>query len=196
MTTSWDEHESEIPRIRELLIGIFNKRTRGKALAAGISAQEFGGWLEEVVGEGIALAFSQISEWDPEKGDLVHWAFLKTRRVIRSDLDSLSRQIRTFPLFEEDCGLSSLCRGPDHSMLLRQQLAEVMKLLTQDQRNALLLRYLFGLSISEVQEVTGREPKALYSLIRRAKERAKSAKHLLEAEGKRATDHDPEGFRG
>ena len=131
------------------------------------------------------------------------WAFLKTRRVIRTDLNLLSRQIRTFPLLDEDCGLSSLGRGPEHSTLLRQQLAEVMKLLTQDQRNALLLRYLLGYSHEEIQKITGRDPKALYSLIRRAKERAKSAKHLLEAEsvaliptGTRAIDHKPEGFRG
>ena len=76
MTSLWDERNADIPRIRRALTKIFTRRARAKALAAGISASEFAEWVQEVVGEGIAVALSEISDWEPEKGD-----FLKAEGV-------------------------------------------------------------------------------------------------------------------
>ena len=62
----------------------------------------------------------------------------------------------------------------------RHGIVEALGRLTEDQRRALVLRYMDGHSVAEIAELLGRTPKATESLLSRARSAFRSAYHELE----------------
>ena len=162
-----------IPRIRRELIGRFEGLVRTRARALGIGLDEFGGWVNGVVGEGIAIAIAEQNKWDPEKGDFLHWAFLKTRSLIKRELKQRERYRRAI----EACKLDIRETGvplPEHHFLVREELVEILMQLTLNQQKALVLYYLNGMTVATLSEILGKPPKTVYSLLDRARSKART----------------------
>lgn len=67
----------------------------------------------------------------------------------------------------------ALAEGPEAAMMrqeARRELDELIAQLNTDQREALLLHYMERLPVAEIAMVMGRSPRAVYSLLHRARE--------------------------
>lgn len=164
-------------RVRDSLTRRFRCSLKTRALMSGISLNEFQDWVEELdfvtliaCGEGIAVTQNRIDSWDAERGDFLYWAFLKTRAVVSQELRKRNRRVKTVELREFD--LSS-GQDPAKKVVVREQLKEVLNGLNRKQGEALVLRYLMGFSVKDLERMTGRSGVSIYSLLQRAKGKAR-----------------------
>lgn len=152
----------------------FRQRVRHRALACGIQPEQFGDWVDEVVGEGIGVALSHLDKWDESRGDFLVWAQLKTRTLIRDELRKERKHYerRTTLTSETEGGLPSSNR-PDiaHTILMREELLEIFHSLSDSQARALALYYLMGYSVKEIASITGKPGATVYTLLRRGRQR-------------------------
>ena len=163
---------SSIGRIRDSLSGRFGKLVKSRARAAGMSYREFREWVDEIVGEGIAVALADHEAWDRTRGDFLQWAFLKTQALIREELRTMNR-LDTIPL--DHLRLSdtaSKAPNPARKYEVKAHLKEILENLTNDQRDAVLFRYLLGLKPKEIQRLTGQSYDSVSSLLSRGLKKA------------------------
>lgn len=173
MNRSREVPPEHIIEIRNKLVKRFRFLNRTRAESIGMPRKEFRDWIDELVGEGIALAMNQRDEWDEQKGDLLCWAFLKTRYLIRRDFVRMKRQTKTDQAFGEiQESRQQTDRNLSRQSRIQQQLFEIFEDLTDKQGKALILHHLLGYSVKEIQTLTGQPEQTLYSLIRRGRKRA------------------------
>lgn len=157
-----------IPRIRRELISRFEGLVRTRATALGISIVEFRDWVDGIVGEGIAIAIAQNKKWDPTKGDFLYWCFLKTRSLVRTELNNEQRYRKAIERLKEEAMLEESRSDND----LRAELTQILGQLTQEQQKALALYYLSGMTVNNLAEILNKKPEAVYGLLRRARHKA------------------------
>lgn len=177
MDRSRPMREESIGEIRDTLNKRFQRLVRARAKATGMCVSEFREWVDELVGEGIALALSDIDKWDETKGDFLYWAFLKTRNLMNEEL----RKRGTRPTRDHSIETTTIQdnrqrHDPQKRLQVKEQLKEIFQLLTRDQGEALVFRHLIGIPVKEMEALTGRPGFTIYSLLRRAKERSQKFK--------------------
>jgi RNA polymerase sigma factor (sigma-70 family) len=169
MKRSREMRPDSILKIRDELVKKFRFLVRTRAESIGMPIGEFQDWIDGFVGEGIAVALNHDGEWDEERGDLLYWAFMKTRYLIRKDFARMKRQMRTDHAFGElqDDRQQTRNNDPSRQLLIRQQLVAIFEDITDKQGEALILHHLLGYSVKDIHRLTGQPKKTLYTLIRR-----------------------------
>jgi RNA polymerase sigma factor (sigma-70 family) len=163
-----------IRSVRDQLVRRFRSQVRLRAKTAGLPPCDFEDWVRELVGEGIALALNQIDKWDPERGDFLYWAYLKTKCLIRNDLIRLKARKRfCSEALEPEMRDHRQKHDPQKRGMIQQQLHEIFQGLTEDQGKALVLRHLLDLSVKEIEALTGRPSSTIYTLLSRAGKKAR-----------------------
>jgi RNA polymerase sigma factor (sigma-70 family) len=160
-----------IDQLRDALTKRFERLVCTRAKATGMCICEFREWIDELVGEGIAVALNDIDKWDETRGNFLYWAFLKTRCLVNKDLEKRQSRLRTVRLQETTIDQRE-SNDPERDFLLREQLKEIFEILTRKQKQALILRHLMGMSIKELESMTGRSDVSLRSLLQRGKKKA------------------------
>lgn len=174
MDSSRTVRTSSIGRIRDTLTKRFQRLVHARAKATGMCLREFREWVEELVGEGIAVALSEIDQWDETKEDFFYWAFLKTRTLIHRDLEKRNNQLETVLLTETTTKDARRRHDPEKEYLVKEQLQEIFRLLTREQGEALILRFLIGMKPKEMEALTGRSVTSIYSLLQRGKKKVET----------------------
>jgi len=163
---------SSIGKIRDSLTGRFGKLVKSRARAAGMNYREFREWVDEIVGEGIAVALADHEAWDHTRGDFLQWAFLKTQSLIREELRTMNR-LDTIPLdYSRLSATASKALDPARKYEVKAHLQEILENLTDDQRDAVLFRHLLDLKPKEIQRLTGQSYKSVASLLSRGLKKA------------------------
>ncbi len=148
-----------IGEIRDSLSKRFQYLVRTRAKATGMCLHEFREWVDEIVGEGIAVALKDIDKWDETRGDFLYWAFLKTRRLIQKALREERNQVETVEFFEVTTRNQRQRQNPQQQLQVKEQLKEILELLTRNERDSVILRYLHGFSVKEVESLVVRQLK-------------------------------------
>ena len=163
---------SSIGKIRDSLTGRFGKLVKSRARAAGLNYREFREWVDEIVGEGIAVALADHEAWDHTRGDFLQWAYLKTQALIREELRTMNR-LDTVPL--DHLRLSTTASqavDPAKKYEVKSHLQEILDQLTTNQRDAVIFRYLLGLKPKDIQRLTGQSYDSVSSLLSRGLRKA------------------------
>ena len=161
--------DDSISRIRQVLLAKLEALVFLWAPALGIGPESLRDWIDGIVGEGIAMAIAQQSKWKPDKGDFLHWAFLKTKRLLRKELKCESRFRKARQALQEMAPLGNSRRNAD---ALRDDLLEVLEQLPLEHQQALVLFYLHGMKADRLAEVLEKTPDAAYALLARARNKA------------------------
>jgi RNA polymerase sigma factor (sigma-70 family) len=130
-------------------------------------------WIEEVCGEGLALAYDQRDQWDEERGGFTQWAYLKTRELARWELQ---RHQRT-QSFEEPllvCEETPCYRNSLGEYLLKDELKGLLQDLTPDQKAAFGLYYVAEFEVPRIALLIGCSPKTVYTLLDRGRKKARA----------------------
>ena len=74
--------DQELARSTEILTGRLFFETKGWSRLFGF--EEYRQWILSAVGEAIALGLAQHEKFDPARSDLIHWFYLKARKIALS----------------------------------------------------------------------------------------------------------------
>lgn len=165
-------------RVRDSLTKRFQRAIHNRAKDSGMNYREFQNWVDELVGEGIAVALSRIDNWEREKCDFLHWAFLQTRDLMNKDLKKRNRRVSTTDYeehYDHNRSKKTTRYDPENKLLVKERLRSVLQSLSPEQGQALAFRYLLGFPVKEMERLTGRSGVSIYSLLQRAKVKAREA---------------------
>lgn len=173
--------DTDLYKARRVLTGrLYNENRRWAYLFC--DHEDFRQWVMSAVNEGISIALDDGEHFDPTKGDLIHWCYLKARKVADRDI----RQERRHRKAEQ----SALETGPEPEKdpfahyLLTDQLVEILEEITQEQKQALSLVYLMGFSHEQTAYLLKRQRNAIDALIFRAKKKSREVyRRKMETEG-------------
>ena len=142
----------------EELLRVLASRIRTKyyrwCQVLGWPSQDCFDWFEEIAGEGLALAYSRIEEWDPEKGSFLYWAYMKTSHIARKELERAERHRRNDTAFAEQ-------EQPENDRyiledsFLKEDLRGAIEFLNEDQKLALAYYYLADFDVKRIAQVIG-----------------------------------------
>lgn len=165
--------DDSLLRVRRVLLARLEVLVLAWAPALGIGVESLRDWVDGIVGEGIAVAISQEAKWDPEKGDFLHWAFLKAKRILRKELKCESRYRRAMQSLQAMVPTTDPPITRSNLDTLRDELLEVLEQLPLEHQQALVLYYLNGMTVDRLAEVLGKKTTdAVYALLSRARKRA------------------------
>ncbi len=170
MSSTWTVRSGSIRRVRDNLVLHFRGKVRERAFSCGMPPAQFRDWVDEVVGEGIAVALSCLDQWNDERSGFLTWAYLKTRTLIRDELRKEKRYYRQHwrdAMGETPSNLPDIAKRIE----MKEQLLEIFSSLTEDQSEALIFYYLLGYSVKEIASMTGKPDATIYTLLRRGRER-------------------------
>ena len=163
--------DQELARSTEILTGRLFFETKGWSRLFGFD--EYRQWILSAVGEAIAIGLAQHETFDPTKSDLIHWFYLKARKIAQRDLKQEQRHHDLVAILEKECPLQDFHSDPFAHFLLNDELFEVLTQLSEDQYQAVMLVYFVGMSPREAGCMMKRERNAVDALIHRAKEKAR-----------------------
>lgn len=166
--------DKDLCRSRDILIGRLYFETKGWSRLFGGGLDEYRQWILSAVGEGIATGLAQIEKFDATRGDLVHWLYLKARKIAWRDLKQEQRYRELVELLEKECSIQKFHTDPFAHLLLNDELFDVLRELSRDQYEAVMLVYFIGMTPQEAGCMMKRERNAVDALIHRAKEKARN----------------------
>lgn len=169
---------SALDTLRATLRGSLYRYGLSRSAWLGLARPEYRQLVEEVADEAICVGRARIESYDPSRGPLTYWLFLLGRRILRQELDRLTRfskatrddrvaEAAVAPLLEKN-GEKELWL-----VLERDRLGTTLRSLPEAQRQVLGLFYVAGLSLEETGAVLGKTPEAVSSLLQRARKNAR-----------------------
>ncbi len=167
-TAAWDEFYQE--HVRELYGFVF-RLLRGDLQAAAAVFQDT--WLD---------AISRIEQFDPNRGELRSWLFGIARRRVAMHWRQRTARSNTLGTAREEIAVESLDGAvvPDDVIEHLEQAAVVqasLLALPPERRQVLVEKYVEQLSVAQIAARTGKSPKAVESLLSRAREQFRTLLH-------------------
>lgn len=127
-------------------------------------------WADEIVQETWLVAVRSVRRFDPKKAGFLAWMRGVAGNVLRNDL----RKRRRSPTFHQpaDGQLSETCQSgsPSDGWQREEQVAAALDALTEREEAVLRAKYLEGMSVAEIAVARGDTPKAIESLLSRARQ--------------------------
>ena len=144
--------------------------------------EEYFNFIFGCVGEGIARAIAQKEKFDPEVGSFYLFCSLKAFEVLR---DEFRKEYRRAKSGHQEVLKDLVLYGPrtldpTKEADLRDQQRELLAHLSEDQRDVLLLVDYIGCPAKEAACILKRNVDAIYSLVKRARKRAKECLEEIE----------------
>ena len=125
----------------------------------------------DVVQDGMIRAFRHLARCgDPDR--FAGWLFRIVANVCRTRLTQAAK-VRTVEIHGLESGLPADGKGPAafaEASAMRLEVSAALSRVPPDQREALILKYLQGLSLSEMTTLTGASPSALKMRLKRGRE--------------------------
>lgn len=161
----------DISRARFVLVSRLKTKLKAQACGLKLSDGEFHDWADEIVDEAIALAHAESDRWDENKGSFMHWYHLKAQDVLYKELQKRKNFLKVLKRVEEEAQIAPGPKDEFTKRLIRRELYNHLNGLKPSQRKALTMYYLLDIPVSEIGEAMNREPKAVYSLLDRARKK-------------------------
>ena len=166
--------DDEIFKIHKVLQRVIQGKYFKRCRALGWSKRDIVEWADEVSGEGIALALKELDKWDPERGNISVWFYLKANTQARDELRkeaALKRQ--GYDLTAE---VPEKSYEPFQSWDMLQALCCLLEDLSPVQREVLVLYEYVGLNGGEIGGLLGLPPKTVYTHLDRSKKKVRRSK--------------------
>jgi RNA polymerase sigma-70 factor (ECF subfamily) len=133
---------------------------------------------EEVVQETWLVAVRRVRAFDPRQGSFLAWLRGIAAHVLRNRLRRRRREKGkekgTGSVFVRESGTCPPFRGSPHAEIVRRERAEriagVLADLPEHYEAVLRAKYLDGASVAEIADASGQTPKAVESLLTRARQ--------------------------
>jgi RNA polymerase sigma-70 factor, ECF subfamily len=126
-------------------------------------------WADEIVQETWLVAVRRVRRFDPNKGGFLVWMRGIAANVLRNDL----RRRRRAPKFQQPAdgqlGKAGEVSSPIDDWHREQQIAAALDALAEREEAVLRAKYLDGMSVAEIASERGETPKAVESLLSRAR---------------------------
>jgi RNA polymerase sigma-70 factor, ECF subfamily len=123
-------------------------------------------WADEIVQETWLTAVRQIRRFNPKKGDFLAWLRGLSVNVLRHHARQHERAIRREQAAARNGDRAA--SSPDREF--QEQIAATLDALPERQEQVLRAKYLDGLSVAEIAAQWNESPKAVESLLTRARE--------------------------
>jgi len=127
-------------------------------------------WADEIVQETWLVAVRSVRRFDPKKAAFLAWMRGVAANVLRNDL----RKRRRSPKFQQpaDGQMSETCQSgsPSNNWRREEQVAAALDALAEREEAVLRAKYLEGMSVAEIASAHGETPKAVESLLSRARQ--------------------------
>jgi RNA polymerase sigma-70 factor, ECF subfamily len=127
-------------------------------------------WADEIVQETWLVAVRSVRRFDPNKAAFLAWMRGVAANVLRNDL----RRRRRSPKFQQpaDGQMNETCKTglPADDRQREEQVAAALDALAEREEAVLRAKYLEGLSVAEIASARGETPKAVESLLTRARQ--------------------------
>ena len=134
-----------------------------------------GDWADEIVQETWLTAVRRIRYFDPSQGSFLAWLRGIAANILRNDLRRQRRcpevqQSADAPIAEADSDQSL-----EEARLRGQSVAAALDALAEREEAVLRAKYLEGMSVAEIAAARGETPKAVESLLSRARRAFRNA---------------------
>ena len=127
-------------------------------------------WADEIVQETWLMAVRRIRRFDPRKGSFLAWLRGVAANLLRNDL----RKRRRLPKFHQSAdgqmGETSKAGSPGDDRQREELVAAALDALSEREEGVLRAKYLEGRSVAEIALAGGETPKAVESLLSRARQ--------------------------
>ena len=134
-------------------------------------------WADEIVQETWLTAVRRVRRFDPRQGSFLAWLRGIAANVLRNDL----RRKRRTPKSQQPAdGQLSEEKSPQEDRQREQRIAAALDALPEREEAVLRAKYLEGLSVVEIAAGRGETPKAIESLLSRARQ---AFREVYRAEG-------------
>ncbi len=132
-------------------------------------------WADEIVQETWLTAVRRIRRFDPRQGSFLAWLRGIAVNVLRNDL----RKRRRSPLLRQSAdgqvGEGSGAQSEERDRQRQQWVAAALDALPEREEAVLRAKYLESLSVAEIASTWGDTPKAIESLLSRARQAFRDA---------------------
>lgn len=135
---------------------------------------------EDIMMQTIAEGLLNLHHFNPRRANLTTWLYGIARRHIRDELRHRYRRKSIPPALqlplEVAQGISDtadLAEGVAARIDRQRQLAQIVKVLSEQELEALILLYVEQCSIREISQIIGRTEAAVYSILHRARQKAR-----------------------
>lgn len=122
---------------------------------------------EDLTSDVFERMVGKINSWRPMGKPFVAWLYTIAGNLIRNHLKRTGR-VEMVPLSDRDPFVGESVMGQIGQKLQREQLANAINRLTEDQRQVIILRFLKGEPIGKVASIVGKSETGIKALQRRA----------------------------
>ena len=126
-------------------------------------------WADEIVQQTWLTAVRRIRRFDPQQGSFLAWLRGIAANVLRNDLRRQRRQTRSRPPPGDPVEDGQVVERPAEDRQREGRIAAALAALSEREEAVLRAKYLEGLSVAEIASARGETPKAVESLLSRAR---------------------------
>lgn len=167
-------NDDDIGNIHETLKRVIRAKYYPWCRRLGWTKSDIFEWAEEVAGEGISLGLKDLERWDPRRGTVSCWFYLKTNTRARDELMKLESVKRggASMVAEREPEAEDAVVDPWKRILDHDELESVLSQLTAMQREVLVFHYYVGMEVRELSGFFGLPLKTVYTHLKRGREKA------------------------
>jgi len=127
-------------------------------------------WADEIVQEAWLTAVRRIRRFDPRQGSFLAWLRGIAANLLRNHLRRQRRWARCRQSVDGQVGDSGRAESPREDLEQQQRVAAALDALSEREEAVLRAKYLEGRSVAEIASAGGETPKAVESLLSRARQ--------------------------
>lgn len=184
--------DEELLGIRKAVCRMLENEFKGWSKLLGNGWLGFKNWALSTATEAIALGLAERNKYDPQRGGVTTWFYLKARRIAFRDIRCEERQFELWRAIEQQPPTDITAPDPFGQVLLDDDIPEVLAELSQAQVQALALVYYVGYSHQEAASILKRERNAVDALLHRARQKAREIYRRKQQEEKSPRPIAPE----
>lgn len=134
------------------------------------SKSDYENWLSSVTHHGLADAFANRDKWDRSK-PYHQFAFLRARTLVRNDLNCESRYFKIKGILAKEQSVEYRTDDDVAALIARADIEGALDHLSDDQVEALSLRYEADMSVTAIARLMERQPNSVSGLLYRGRQR-------------------------
>jgi RNA polymerase sigma-70 factor, ECF subfamily len=127
-------------------------------------------WADGIVQETWLTAVRRVRRFDPRKGSFLAWLRGVAANLLRNDLRKRRRLPKCQQSADERIDKTSQTKSPGEDWQREEEVAAALNALADREEAVLRAKYLEGLSVAEIASARGETPKAVESLLSRARQ--------------------------
>jgi RNA polymerase sigma-70 factor, ECF subfamily len=127
-------------------------------------------WADEIVQDTWLTAVRRVRRFDPQKGSFLAWLRGIAANLLRNELRKRRRSPKFQPSADQEIGQTGNHESTSDARSREEEVAAALDALSQREEAVLRAKYLDGLSVARIAAAGGETPKAVESLLTRARQ--------------------------